>query len=341
MVSKIKQISIYIAIVILLLFLIECFAFWRNGESGDTKPFFLDIYSLQNVSYEKLEGYGFDVIDPLLGWGSSEKTIRGRGYQVQERMAVLETKCKCEDTLTVLITGGSTSDIVLHPENWPNRLVELFEQDHRCARLVVAATGGYNSGQELLKLIRDGLKIRPAIHISYSGVNDCIYSDYVSKYEGALFKKLKGVNTSTALLPNTYYYLNQNQLLPTKMQLYQWPNQNPVDFWLGNMQSMKALAIQNKYNFVGILQPANGIGKQKDEEFQGQNQNYISIYKKYYPQFKVNVGKNLDYLIDFTSIFDTCKGKVYLDDCHVEASYQRLIADHVFRAIQNQKRKLK
>jgi hypothetical protein len=335
--NKVKQLSIYIAIVLLLLVLIECFAFWRNGKNGDTKPFFLDVFSMRTFSYETLEGYGFDVIDPLLGWGSSEMSIKGRGYKEEYGMAVLETNCMCEDTLRVLITGGSTTDIVLHPENWPNRLVELFEREHQCVKLVVAATGGYNSGQELLKLIRDGLKVNPGIHISYSGVNDCIYPDYVSKYEGSLFKKLKGVNKATVFLPNTYHYLSQSQILPTKMYLHELPKQDPVYFWFSNMQSMAGIANQNKYSFVGILQPANGIGKLMDEAVQKRNQDYISTYQRHYPRLKEIVHKNSDYLIDFTSIFDTCKGNVYLDDCHVEESYQGIIANHMFQVIQSQR----
>ena len=329
-----KLVSIYAVIVVAILFFLELFSYWRNTVNGCQKPFLYNSQMLKNESYSKLKGFGFDVIDLLLGWGSSPISIKNKGYQVENGIATLQTNCQCQDTLTVLITGGSTTDIVLHPENWPSELIKLFETKRQCAKLYIAATGGYNTGQELIKLIRDGVELKPKLHISYSGVNDCIHSMFISLYEQSFFRKFKDAKSTSGILPNTFFYLNQLLFSENNMYIYDEVPIDPNEFWMDNMKIMHGIAKEYNYKFVGLLQPANGIGKYSDIAIQRKNEMYISNYQNHYPLMKKGVIAHLDYLKDLTAIFDTCKGKVYIDDCHIETPYQKLVAVEVYKVIQ-------
>lgn len=114
-----------------------------------------------------------DEIDPLLGWGWSDSTSLKRGYDTAYNCSVLKSTGKFPVKLIrIFVTGASTSDVLLKQTIGVNELQKLFNEREINAVFYCGAVCGYNSGQEFLKLIRDGSSVAPDIHTSYSGAND-------------------------------------------------------------------------------------------------------------------------------------------------------------------------
>jgi hypothetical protein len=320
-------------IVVCILILAESGSyFFLKREKKEFSPFVqMDLFSKPSV--QELQTYGFDEIDPLLGWGMSTVHFNKLGFEVFNSMPVLKSRNKtCSKKLKVLITGGSTSDIALHIENWPAQLIPLLEKQGICAELYIGAVGGYSSGQELLKLLCDGQGISPDIHISYSGANETIHPFFVSTHEQNLFERMMKTETS-AIFPNTLY-VTRSIFFPSPKVFLRQPRQiNPQ--WATNMETMHAIANEKGYSFIGVLQPVLGIGKVVQPQQEEQWKSMIDSYKKFYPDAILSV-KDKPYLVNMTNLFDSTQGPVYTDDCHLLPGMQPLVANRMLNLIMEQ-----
>ena len=54
------------------------------------------------------------------------------------------------------------------------------------------------------------------------------------------------------------------------------------------------------------------------------------MYKDYFPKASKFIKEKDSSLYDLTNLFDTAKGKVFIDDCHISESYQWVVANHIF-----------
>ncbi len=225
-----------------------------------TKLFFLTmllLYITENVFHKYNEGNeSFPSIDPLLGYSYNKDVIKNMDYDFSNNMILLKTKPIAKDTkrIRILITGGSTSDVSYDVENWPVYLLKLLEEKNYAADIYVGAVTGYNSGQELMKLLGDGLFIKPDVHISYSGINDALSASYVSSYEQNNYNKAFK-NKMPWIMPHTInaFVTGSN----VSMDIVERNEADKVDFFLNNISLMYSLAERNHYVFVGILQPYN------------------------------------------------------------------------------------
>ncbi len=278
--------------------------------------------------------FSFNEVDPLLGWARSTNSIVADGYIVKNNCVFLN---KSDSGIIIFITGGSTSDVVLNRQNWPTHLQRLLTENNISATLVVGAVGGYNSGQELLKTIRDGANCHPFVHVSYSGANDVEYSGYVSPYEYSAFKEMINGGSVPPYLANTIT-VARNLLAQAPGQLYLKENEpeQPLVYFSRNMNMMHALSVGLNYRFIGILQPVINSGIYKQPETEAANDFHAPLYKKYYPGLKAYAA-NTPFMVSFTNLFDTCSGPVFVDDCHVQDEYQNLIAIKVFEELLSRK----
>ena len=131
---------------------------------------------------------GFDEVDPLLGWARTDDKLKALGFTAEGGNIVLSTTDDTAGRMNILITGGSTSDLASEAHNWPVDFCRILKEHGVKAKLYCEGTGGYNSAQELLKLIRDGQHAHPWLHISYSGANEIFNQSYVSAYEHNFYK---------------------------------------------------------------------------------------------------------------------------------------------------------
>ncbi len=322
-------------IVIGLLLAIETTAYFSLPVENRTRSFFINfnLFRLQG-DYVGLNGLGFDEIDPLLGWSRTDLSLQQKGYTVEHNCILLKgTPRNGAKPIKIFITGGSTTDIALWTENWPVHLHKILEQRGICADLYVGGVGGYSSGQELLKLLEDGIEINPDIHIAYSGANEA-YSDYVSSYEYSLFQNILNHSNSGIFLPNTLYVIrNFMQINARDLVLKPHVDEDTTksfSFWKKNMVTMNGIATANNYRFLGILQPVLGIGPhQQPLEMKNYSQQ-IAAYKAWYPKGIDFADSHSGYLCNMTAAFDSIEDKTYVDDCHLNNKYQPLIAKKIF-----------
>ena len=105
-----------------------------------------------------------DIIDPLLGYSRSGDL---EGY-------VIHKHCdESKEFLKIMITGGSTTDDTFsNQRSWPSFLSEILNERKISHIIYNVGIVGYNSSQELLKIIRDINILKPHIVISNSSIND-------------------------------------------------------------------------------------------------------------------------------------------------------------------------
>lgn len=315
-----------------LLLAIEAISWWKLSQQKHQFSFLVNMPVGSIV--QKTTTSGFNEIDPLCGWAISNDAIVKLGFQVKSNCVEFSTDNKeTSKPIKILITGGSASDVVTHPANWPTTFVSLLRQNKIQAKVYVAAIAGYTSGQELLKLIRDGLMVQPDIHISYSGANDGDDGGYVSDYEKEFYEKSLKEGNVSLFLPNTVYFV-RNILLGgrNQPQLKQCQPIEGFDFWRQNMSIMESIAIKNRYNFIGILQPVLGQGNFRSHMLELKNKNRVEKYKEFYPKIIEYIPSD-SCLLNFTNLFDTASSQVFVDDCHLTDPYQHTVAQAVFKEL--------
>ena len=336
---KVKDILIVLSITILLPVTFEFLSerILSHKKSEALHLTFKRQYHGNNLDFLN-KCLSYDEVDPLLGWAMSEEKLVERGWRVKNNCIYLENKVvDSKDTLIIFITGGSTSDLGLNPKNWPLLLHRKFKEKYIASCIYVGAVGAYGSSQEILKLLRDGIRIHPDIHISYCGANEYQNPYFVSPYEQTFFKEALHRAQSAPLLPNSVYLL-KSLLLTNKnaMTLKAYPIDNDFQQWKENLATMQAISIGNSYEFIGILQPVVGFGKIVNSKTDPNILNFLEEYKHFYPAAIKHTNDNY-YLNDFTGIFDDFGEKVFIDDCHIKDEYQQIIADSVYSLIDRKK----
>ena len=78
-----------------------------------------------------------------------------------------------EDTFTILTLGGSTSDPTYgNLQSWSEALYQSLARQGANVVLYAGGVSAFTADHEWIKLIRDGLHLRPDLVISYSGFNN-------------------------------------------------------------------------------------------------------------------------------------------------------------------------
>ena len=321
-----------IGLTLVVLILIESMSFVINKRNNQAKPFLVDfkLAKLKSKNHAELGRHGYFLVDPLLGWGITDYNLKQQQYDSQYNCVYLKSPLSCPQAFNILITGGSTSDVFLNPNNWPTFLVDILADKNICADIYIGAVGGYSSGQEALKLIRDGQKIDLDLHISYSGANEYNSPNYVSRQERSLYLNIFDGVHSYGVFPNTLNLLKHKN--EQKLELYDEEIKDPGEFWLKNMQIMHAINLSNETKFVGILQPVLGVNNEHQQNIINLHAAYVDQNKSFYPQL-VNQLDTISYLKDLSYLFDDSQEEVFLDDCHLNDRFQESIAYEIFTII--------
>lgn len=275
-------------------------------------------------------------IDPLLGWAIDSDEIIKNNYNETYNSILLESKLDNQsDTFVIYISGGSTSDLIYDQNNWPFFLLQELEKNKINSRIYVASVGGYNTGQELLKTIRDIDLIKPDIHISYSGANEMEDPSYVSFYEFEIFNNFTK-NKEYKYLPNV---LKIGSLIlgnqKPQIEIVDRNNIDGVYFWKQNLTIMKSIADMKDYSFIGVLQPVKGQDSslKEFEKIDKETQHLINDYEAFYPKAK-EMASQSEYIFDFTNIFKNQKEDVFKDDCHLNSSkYQKILSHQIYNLL--------
>lgn len=235
-----------------------------------------------------------------------------------------------ETDYKIAVLGGSTTDGAMYPfKPWAKLLYEELGQ--KDVTVYNGGVRGYTSGQELIKLIRDILPLKPDMVIVYDGVNEVNTN---TRFPFSFEYSYKVFEYANMHLEDDYIVDNTKEVcqgveVECKMDCF--------DNWLCNMQSMYALTEQRNIKFFCFCQPWLPSKKDKTEK----DKNILlsmsgvvldSLLNKSFRSHLEQRSSIPEYIYDLSHIFD---GKdVYMDLCHVWEEGNRVIAGEIKKVIQ-------
>lgn len=278
---------------------------------GKVCPWVSPNFNTRNPLLDVHMGYTYEMNSDYLGI-----QMYGRNQRNDFRMAVL---------------GGSTTDSAIDARIRP--WAEIM-YDRYCGDGITIFNGGmsgYYSGQELIKLKRDMLKLCPDLIIVYDGYNDLMQS--------VLHKKF-GYLEELVNLAGQYVIEADGRVLQQKKAWAGIPlSQDPVDEWLENIECMHALAANKKISFFSFMQPMLFTKKNLDRHsrtilqtmlFHENNDIFMKCAKEFRGRAR-EIVKSHGYIYDLTDIFDD--EDVYMDIIHVYEKGNEIIAEHIWNII--------
>ena len=260
--------------------------------------------------------YPLNCIDPLLGYSRRYKDGRyGLKIYGDENLAKHRI---------VTIGGSTTAPGTYLAKPWPMFLYEKIQSQNVC--IYNGGISGYDSSQELLKLIRDCLCICPSVVISYSGYND-------------LFHMLPHGTCNKYPYVSLYMQDIMQSLIPSEGQelilgLGEDSQDSPAQIWIKNQKIMYAICKGLGIQYIGILQPCLGcIGEQYELSETEKKRLCVEapgikdICKEFYKEIdETNVFS--DWLFDGRDVFGK-KTDLFYDVCHVKECGNEMIAEYI------------
>jgi lysophospholipase L1-like esterase len=327
------------------------------------------------------------MLDPLLGYGRSIKhtdldilknsmpflfvdNFAIYLYQSETKENVDAIKQEEKESITpellsalqrpIIVTlGGSTTDAFILPDSgsWPEELARLMVKQCVNGTIINGGMGGFSTAQEMLKLLRDVLEIKPDIVISYSGVNECFWPmeehpiHHIFQQKTFDYFTVQGKPYANAIFPNLTYYLRQQFQIPKQTMEINYGikvNKCYRVRMLQNITLMKTICEHNNIEYHSILQPFVGSSEMtKSTENLAYYCNTDKMSQKRYAN-QINLYKDLfehqtewsDFMEDFTEIFDSFEiHDIYpwrYDAVHVSRYGNSIIAKNVFERIFSQ-----
>lgn len=262
---KIKFITIQVLALILIISLFELITSFFFGHRLFYDP--EDVSESNHALYQKLDvnlGYTFSTtrnVDGPLTFSLASHYPRENGYFKFEHTTD-------SAPIRILVLGGSATDSNLFGGNWPYQLHKIFKDKNIPHVILNGAVSGYNSGQELVKLIRDLPSLgKIDIAIIFDGLNDsegggdidAVYP-FVHPYQKYLFDKISNHQTSfkrSSYLPNTVHLLLniKSILAPTQEVEFGPPQKNYVERYTKNIQYLTQILKTESICFLHIIQP--------------------------------------------------------------------------------------
>lgn len=251
---------------------------------------------------------------------------------------------------TIYGDGDSPNRIVLlgNCTSIPDKLgkiwVDYLHEHHSTKNYTLynGACTGYFSSQELLKLIRDVLLLKPKILIVFNGVIDATNAnrqpDYLfyTKFECNLLEEyIVGREEETR-------YKGMQQV-PNKIAYGGRSSERNYECYVRNMRLMNAIAKEMDIHFLNFLQPSlycNNYGLTDSEKaiFESfYKSGFIDSLYQTAHDFYENVRKSLKeeaWFYDMTSVFKGMKEGAYLDEIHYTMEGHQIIGDYICRVFE-------
>lgn len=248
--------------------------------------------------------------------------------------------------LIVLLGNSTTDGGALYPTpSWGKILFEQLKQNGYTVTILNGGCCGYRSSQELVKLIRDVVPMKPRAVIHYTGFNDAFQTPrtpcvdqypFAHPQQIALFDE---ISRKTGDFKDNWclaqYNLQGNYTLGVTHGRTRW------EMFEDNIKMMNSICKDFEISYRAFLQPClvTKAGKFSDYEkellwntkiLRKESFYYIEEFYKHAKEIKRN------YIEDVTELFDD-KDDVYLDYCHVTRTGNELIAQYMFEYLLREK----
>jgi hypothetical protein len=278
----------------------------------------------------------------------------------------------------IVCLGGSTTDpflprtkknmegnwSVFANGTWSEELSRFMDNKEIRGTIFCGGTGAYNTSNDLQKLLRDVLEIKPDIVISYGGVNDLgMHRDH-KMYNLFSYNYIKGTNIMLPkcfIFPNLIRYLAREKKQReqegkfTLIDLYGGIKSelNEPQYMIRNWVIMNEICKLHNIKFYSVCQPCVGSSERtrSDEELLSKkwHKDYLhddtlwracyDVLVKNYDQARGEIS-NYDFMYDFSEIFDEEKdlSKIYpyeYDWNHVSQEGNRIVAEKMFKMLFN------
>lgn len=228
--------------------------------------------------------------------------------------------------------GGSTTDGTWKTmKSWPQFLYEKLGR--KDITVYNAGVSGYVSGQELIRLIRDILPLKPDMVIVYDGANDS-GGNVVIPEEPYAFNYARTVYEFGARHMEDEYLerMGGKYMVNYGMQSYKGRFEN----WLSNIESMQAICKARDISFYSFMQPvllSKGSYNKAEWEMHEKYEGEYSFMAGFRDAMQSNnIELSHPYIHDLSGIFDEVED-VYFDTCHVYEKGNEIIAREIYKHI--------
>lgn len=299
-------------------------------------------------------------LDPLLGYAANP----ARNPLMQELPGFVRYG-PADAPLTIVALGGSTTDayaaVVLgdpnadpqDPYNWPRELQRLLATEGIEVQVLNGGTLGYSSSQDLFKLIRDVIPLKPDVVIALEGVNDLSYKlnvpehPHVTQYQRQTLETWLARDQTSRVLPNLFALAKA--ALPPQVRAVDGYSLGlpetitPAQHWRRNMVTANAICAAQGIAYCGLLQPVLGFGayqptqeesallEERCRVYQAAGEDYLAALQRDYSEARQACGE-VPACSDLTGIFDQASG-VYLDTTHQNRSGVERLAREVLQVL--------
>ena len=240
-----------------------------------------------------------------------------------------------EEDFRIAVLGNSTTDGKLFSfKSWPELMYD--ELHNKGLEHITIYNGGvvaYVSGQELLKLIRDVIPLKPDMIIVYDGFCDMLWRSPNLLINGYLKKILEFANENMENDEVDGLFYEKNGSVYYGIET----NQDMFEKWLSNMRTMHAIASDRNIRFYSFCQPilSSKKGKTENEKNMLLSVESLVINHLINESFRKRINRMPAlpvYIQDLSHIFDDEKD-VYMDYCHVWEKGNQIIAREISRII--------
>lgn len=249
--------------------------------------------------------------------------------------------------MRLLTLGGSTTSAYgVKTSSWSQKLSLLLKEHGISHVLYCGGIDAYTTGNELVKLIRDGIWLKPDIVISYTGCNNANRYQYenlfLSFYQETLFKSLarRGVDIAGDV-HRVYYGIH--------------PDVNVYEYWYTQVKMFHgvcdSLGIRHKVFLQPLLfqkktcYPSDAdIAILWNALFHKGLGEYVGIdapvqYQSILQNAKLFAEKGMEsgdtWFESLTDMFEK-EDNVYMDYCHVYEKGNQIIAENIFQRIEEE-----
>lgn len=216
--------------------------------------------------------------------------------------------------------GGSTSDPGYNTDivNWTEWLSRILQKQGYCMEVFAGGIQGYASSQELLKLIRDVLILKPDIVISYSGINDAAGIGMMENHPLIM----QGVKYLVKDFADEVNYGLEN-------------TEDPVTVWWMNVKMMQGICRAFNITFLGILEPCPFYDAKESKDKFAEAFFEYNVGKRIYRFYDVAVERIVEEydVLDLSSLLRGKDSLVY-DYMHYDTDGNYIIADKIAEIVQ-------